>query len=187
MDRTYPTTESQALSLRDLLSTLFIYKSLIIFLIALFGGGALVISYLQPEIYEASVQIWAQDQSAGLRRTSDYTTETAARIKVVLTNLREVILSRQVLESTLDRCGLLEASSGPERHQRSRRSSQEEQIQRMRRAIRLEAPKGSDFGTTQIFFLRVRDRDPNCAKQLLEALVESFRKRHEQLSAEQAK
>ena len=182
MERLRESEQTRPVSLRELVSTLFIYKSMIVFLTVLFGGAAVVFSYLQPAIYEASVQVWAQDQSVGLRKTSGFSSETAARIKIVLTNLREVMLSNEVLQGTLERCGSLAGSATSDKT-----ATLDERLDGLRKAIRIEAPKGSDFGTTQIFFLRVRDRDPQRAKQLLEALLASFRKRYEQLSAEQAK
>lgn len=176
--------QTPPVSIRELASTLFIYKGTIVSLTLLFGFGAAVVSWLQPEVYEASVQIWAQDQSPGLRGSSNYPNDSAARVKMALTNVREVIYSRQVLESALVECGILprenSGAASVSQAERDRQSS------RLGKSIRLEAPKGTDFGSSQIFFIKLRDRDPQRAPKLLAALLDSFRHRYEQLSAEQA-
>ena len=180
------TEQTQPVSIRELASTLFIYKWTILLLTLAFGVGAAVVSYLQPETYEASVQMWAQDQSPGLRGTSSYAADSAARIKMVLSNVREVLFSRQVLEATLEQCGPDPSAPRLKGTNHTPQELLDEQVARLSKAIRLEAPKGSDFGSTQIFFLRVRDRDPERTKALLTALLDSFQKRYEALSVEQA-
>lgn len=180
------TEQTQPVSIRELASTLSIYKWTILFLTLIFGVGAALVSYLQSEIYEASVQIWAQDQSPGLRGTSNYAADSAARVKMVLSNVNEVIFSRQVLEATLEKCEPQPADPAAPENTQSRQEFEDEQVALLTKAIRLEAPKGFDFGTTPIFFVRLRDKDPERAKQFLAVLLESFRKRYEALSAEQA-
>ena len=178
------TDQTQPVSLRELAATLFIYKCTILALALAFGIAATVFSWIQPMIYQSSVQIWAQDQSPGLRGTSQYATDSAARVKMVLSNVYEVVYSRQVLESTMERCGVLNPASSEDPV--AAQSARDELVSKLGKAIRLEAPKGSDFGTTQIFFIRLKDPDPDRAQALLTALLDSFRQRYEQLSAEQA-
>jgi succinoglycan biosynthesis transport protein ExoP len=179
-----PTQQTPPVSLRELASTLFIYRGTIIALTVAFGLCAAIFSLLQSEVYEATVQIWAQDQSPGLRGSSNYPNDSAARLKIALTNVREVIYSRQVLETALVTCGLLEPVAGE--LSPAAQKGRDELIGCLSKSIRLEAPKGTDFGSTQIFFIRLRDRDDAHATQLLTAVLEAFRKRYEQLSAEQA-
>src|SRR5207247_1153177 len=130
------TTERPA-SLRDLANTLFIYQRTILLCTALFGGAALTLSWLEPKIWEASVKVWAQDQSAELRRASDHVTEIQTRVKMVLSNFRELVYSRSVLEDTLRRSATADGSGGPDGR------LDEEQVEELRRAITIEAPKGS--------------------------------------------
>jgi uncharacterized protein involved in exopolysaccharide biosynthesis len=174
---------NQSVTLRELAGTLFLYKWLVVGLVLLFGGTAAAISFTMPDTYEASVQMWAQDQSPGLRDASNYASDVAARVKLVLTNLREVLYSRRVLESTLVRSGLAPAdatgASVPI-------AVLDEPVGKLRKAITVEAPKGSDFGATQIFFVRVRDESPDRAGRLLDALLDAFQARYGELSAQQA-
>ncbi len=179
-------TTTQPASLREQAATLFIYKWTILLATLLVGGGAVAVSLLQPEVYEASAQMLAQDQSPGLRGTSLYASDAAARLKLILTNLREVIMSRPVLIATLQEAGVLDPSIVADNAGAAQAGAIDSEVARLRAAIRTDAPKGSDFGATPIFFLRVRDRDPAAAHRLLLALIESFQKRHQQLSAEQA-
>jgi len=178
--------QTQPVSLRELASTLFIYKWTILVLTLFFGVGAAVVSIFLPDVYEASVQMWAQDQSPGLRGTSSYAADSAARVKIVLSNVREVIFSRQVLEATLRQCEPQSADTAVEENDPSRQELVDKELTRLAKAFQLEAPKGSDFGMTPIFFVRLRDKDPERARQLLAALLESFQKRYEALTAEQA-
>jgi uncharacterized protein involved in exopolysaccharide biosynthesis len=178
------TQQTPPVSLRELASTLFIYKGTILSLTLLFCAGAAVVSWLQPEVFEASVQIWAQDQSPGLRGSSSYPNDSAARVKMALTNVREVIFSRRVLESALEQCGMLNPALGDTNS--TAQAERDGLVRWLSKSIRLEAPKGTDFGSSQIFFIRLRDRDAARAPQLLSAVLDSFRKRYEQLSAEQA-
>src|SRR5262245_6194165 len=176
--------QTPPVSLRELASTLFIYKGTILPFTLVFCVGAAVVSLFQPEIFESSVQIWAQDQSPGLRGSSSYPNDSAARLKAALTNVREVIYSRRVLESALEQCGMLESEST--RNGPPQQAECDRLVNWLSKSIRLEAPKGSDFGSSQIFFLRLRDRNATRAPQLLAAVLDSFRERYEQLSAEQA-
>jgi len=178
--------QTQPVSLRELASTLFIYKWTILFLTLVFGVGAAVVSVFMPDVYEASVQMWAQDQSPGLRGTSNYADDSAARLKIVLSNVREVIFSRHVLQATLEKCGPQTSAPAVEANDSSRQELVDQELSRLAKAIRLEAPKGSDFGMTPIFFVRLRDGEPERANQVLVALLESFQKRYEALTAEQA-
>ncbi len=173
-------TTDRPVSPRELANTIFIYQRMILLCTVLVGGAALVISYLEPKTWEASVKVWAQDQSAALRRANDHAPEIQTRVKMVLSNLRELIFARSVLEETLVRCAAAEQADPPDA------AHLEEQGDRLRRAITIEAPKGSDFGTTEIFFVRLRDRDPSHAERLLQSLLDAFHKRYEQLSTEQA-
>jgi uncharacterized protein involved in exopolysaccharide biosynthesis len=180
------TEQTQPVSLRELASTLFIYKWTILALTLVFGVGAAVVSMFMPNVYESSVQMWAQDQSPGLRGTSKYAEDSAARLKIVLSNVREVILSRQVLLATLEQSGATGSAAGQAGIQTGAETSLDAEIAELRKSIRLEAPKGSDFGTTPIFFVRLRDNDPDRASKLLAALLASFRQRYEALTGEQA-
>ena len=179
-------TTTQPTSLREVAGTLFIYKWTIVLATLVSGGTALVVSLVQPEVYEASVQMLAQDQSPGLRGTSNYASDSAVRVKLILTNLREVLLSRPVLLTTLERAGLVDGGAAGDELDPAQTAAVDSRIEKLRKAVRIDAPKGSDYGATPNFFLRVRDKEPQVAHRLLTTLLEAFRERHEQLSAEQA-
>lgn len=180
-----PTTPEQP-SLRELAGTLFIYKWTIVITTLVCFGGAVIVSLVQPEVFEASVQMLAQDQSPGLRGTSNYAADTEARTKHNLTKLREVMLSRSVLLAALERSGQLKGSAGGNDADPVAAASIESQAGKLRKAVRIEAPKGMDFGASPIFFVRVRNEDRQVALTLLTELLNAFRERHERLSAEQA-
>ena len=172
-------TSTSTKSLRELVSTLFIYKRTIFSFTATFSLAALVVSFFQPQVWEASVQVWAQDHRTALFGDPDHPSETSVRLKTLLTNLRQVVYSHRVLETALRRAGALPAE-GPDA------KKVEEEVARFRRAIRLDGPKGTEFGAAQIFFLRVRGRSPEKAKRLLDSLLDSLRQRYKELIVQHA-
>jgi len=216
---------SQPKTLRDMISTVFIYRGTVLACTLLFAALAAVASLLERELWEASVVIWTQDQSPGLREASPYASEAQARLKQILTTVQQVLYSRPVLLAALARCGRLPAAvaepaglvspqdavsepapgsaNGPasSQHKPDGDSAQsaanrvadvpadriEAELSRLRSAIRLDAPKGYDFGSTPIFYMRVRDPDPDMALKLLRSLLAAFRSRFQALRTAQAK
>ncbi len=176
----------QTSRVREWISTLFIYQRTIVSL-TLFGGvAAAAFAFLQPKLYEASVQMWVQDENSAIRSSTNYAADSAARVRTLLSNLREVIYSRQVLEDTLKKADATASHHSEKDEADSSRPRPDQSVSRLVDAIRLDGPAGSEFGSSQIFFVRLRQRDPKLAQQLLTGLLESFRGRYKHLSTEQA-
>lgn len=166
------------------LRALIAYRWLALGTTVSFALLAALVGAAQPQVFEAAVQVWVRDQSGGLTRNADYAAERAARLRTHFVNLREVIYSREVLEQTLLKVnGVTAAPASP---QDAEYRVDEPALTDLRRAVRIESPKGTDFGDSEMFYLRVRNADGQRALRLVTALFDQIRQRFLQLGLEQA-
>jgi uncharacterized protein involved in exopolysaccharide biosynthesis len=161
------------------------HKWLVLVTTAVFTAAAAVAAYFQPDVWEASVKVWVRDQSVGLTKASDFAAERSNRLRTLLVNLREVVYSREVLEQTL-----LQSSGRPSGTSASPRELtpflDDLDLAKLRDSIGIDTPKGTEFGSAEMFYVRVRDRDRQRALRLVTALFDQLRARFQQLGLEQA-
>jgi uncharacterized protein involved in exopolysaccharide biosynthesis len=90
-------------------------------------------------------------------------------MKTIEETILEVAASRGVLAATLRRAGppddLADATDWPSA----------KQISNFRKALKVTAPKGSEYGNTEVIYLKVRDRDRDRAVVLVEAAYHELR------------
>ncbi len=130
-------------------------------------GAAVFYAVKTPRTWEAAQAIVVRDDAAGapgasggVRREED--------VKNRQQTLGELLVSHAVLERALKRAGPegrgVPAASWPT----------EENIADLRDAASLVPPKGSEFGKTDLFYLRVKDRDRDRALRMTEAVYQEL-------------
>jgi len=97
----------------------------------------------------------------------------------VLDTLVAVFQSQDVLEATL-------REVGPARPVRRHSFPDRRDIERLRRSVQIVPPSDTDFGTTELVYLKVRDARPERAGRLASVLVEQADRRLREVQAAKA-
>jgi succinoglycan biosynthesis transport protein ExoP len=105
----------------------------------------------------------------------------AEDMKVSQETVLEIARSRSVLAAALQDVGppanLADASEFPTA----------KNVEGFRKAVSMTAPKGAEFGTTEIFYLNVKDRDPQRAVALNQAISHNLQTQFQDLLDQKAK
>lgn len=130
-------------------------------------GAAVVYAVKTPRTWEASQAIVVRDDSTGAQGTPGGV-RREEDVKNRQQTLAELLVSRAVLERALKRAGPEglgeETASWPT----------EEDVAGLRDAAALAPPKGSEFGKTDLFYLRVKDRDQHRALRMTDAIYQEL-------------
>ena len=182
------TVHGQKRSPHELVGAVFESRRTILAVTVLFTVVAAGVAFATPRLWQSSVTIWLRDQTAALGSDNDPGSLDPDRLKTLSVNLREVIHSRPVLDATLQRLGDKGLNGlGETDPDREPSGNSDATLARLRKAIRLEVPSGSDFGSSEMFYLRVRARAPERATALAETLLAVARDRLRQLGLMRAK
>ena len=165
---------------RELLRVVFVYKHLVLGVAMLFAAVAASAAYWSPDQYEASARLWIRDETATLRSVGESPREQYERIQVAAANLREAMLSRSVLR------GVLEEVAG-RRFERADPARQEAMVKKLRRRIRFDMARSSEFGASQVISVHVRDESRSRARQTLELLLAHTEQLLQQVGRERAR
>ncbi len=135
---------------------------------------------LKPASWEASqalmVRAEASGNAGGAGRFRDLT-----EMKTLQETLLEIAKNKSVLTAALQKVGApadYDASKGA--------WPSAEAVADLADTVKLVPPKGTEFGSTEVFYLKIRDRSAERAVELADAVTEQLLKRFHQLRDEKA-
>jgi succinoglycan biosynthesis transport protein ExoP len=181
---------------RELLSALKIHRKLWLLpavMIALVTAGYAV---FKNDVWEASQALIVRNEASNNERGPGKFAQVE-EMKTVQETLLELSRSRGVLEAALKEVGppakqsgwlqsLFSGGEGDSRIFAAQKLGQSpwptaREIEKFRKHVKLEPPKGAEFGKTEVFYLTVRDADRARATALNEALSRQLQKRFQEL------
>ena len=168
MERTNPSQVSVA----EIWSTLSQYRWRIAACVASFVGLAACVAALTPWTWRAGMTVWLVPQTMESNQQGEFGYDADRRLSVQLENFRQVAMSDEVLRAILKRVptgappGLVTADQA---------------IQSLRKHIGIRAPKGGEFGKSEIFLVSITDEDPGRALAVAEAFRDESQKRYQHL------
>ncbi|MBN1589673.1 MAG: hypothetical protein JW888_09170 [Pirellulales bacterium] len=139
------------------------------------AAAALVFALVRPATWEASQALIIRNEAAGGHNepgSFDHTDE----MKTVQETILELSKSRGVLRSALVEVGPPANDTGFVEAWPSQRD-----VGDLRDAITLGPPKGAEFGTTEVFYLNVKDHDRARAVALAEAVCDQLETRFQEI------
>jgi len=138
-----------------------------------------IYAVVKPHYWEATQALTVRDEAAGnldgignFRHTDD--------MKALEATIVELVNSHGVLEQALV------AVHSADANDRDAARPSDAEVANLRDAIKVVPPKGAEFGTTEIFYLVVRDRSPERASALAAALSEQLQARVQVLRRDKA-
>ncbi|GEM_PF-4186970 len=140
-------------------------------------GAAVGYALFSPQKWEVSQGLIVRNDAA-LSQGAPGKFDHAEQLKEVQETILEILRSRSVLRAALEEVGPPPAynrTSWPD----------ERAIRDLRRQVKLLPPKGADFGSTEIFYVSVRDSYRDRAIRLLDAVCRQLESRHQQLRDQQ--
>ncbi len=128
---------------------------------------AAVYATLRSDTWEASQTLFVRneavssDDSPGKFRHDD-------EMKITQETIMQVVLSRAVLHGALEKVG------PPADHKANTLWPSQRDVENLREVVKLAPPKGAEFGTTEVFYLKVRDKDRQRAAALATAICDQL-------------
>lgn len=171
-------TNPASLSPTDVLSILRVYRRRWLMPTVLCGLLALVYAVVHRGTWEAS-------QALIIRNEASSKTEGPGRfhlqdeMKTKQETLLEIVKSRNVLKKALARVGTPDGTV-------DENWPTERSLDDLKDNLKLSAPKGAEFGKTEIFYLKIRDRDRERAVALASAICDQLQSRFQQLLEDRA-
>jgi uncharacterized protein involved in exopolysaccharide biosynthesis len=147
----------------------------------LVGAGACVYAVVKRDVWEASQSMMVRAEAgtgeAAIGRFRDQT-----EMKTLQETVQEVAKSRAVLAAALHSVGPAPTSkSDPAAWPTS------QDVDDLAESLKIVPPKGAEFGSTEVFYLKLQDASPERAAQLTEAVADQLLGRYRQLRQERAK
>ena len=151
------------LTLNDLLRTLGRYRWRWISTAVLIGGAVAAYAVLGPRTWEASQAVTVRNVGS-TRPDAPGEFRHEDEMKATQETLVQVAQSREVLRNALARV------SGPRGEDSPSDPPTETAVDGLMSALTVAPPKGAEFGQTEIFYIKVKDRDRDRALQLVDAV-----------------
>lgn len=173
MERTTPSETSVA----DIWRTLSTYRWRILACVAAFVGLAICVAMVTPWTWRAHMTVWLVSQTIGREQQGEFGYDADRQLAVQLQNFRQVAFSDDVLAEVVERVpapGILKLVT------------RDDAIDSLRERMDMRAPKGTEFGKSEIFRVSVVDHDPARALALAEALKQVSQKRYKELYLQKA-
>jgi len=139
------------------------------------GALATVYAVKRPAVWEASQGLIVRNEAVNNQENPGKFAGTD-EMKTVQETILELVKSRGVLGTALQEVG------PPADYQRNPVAwPSERDVADLREAIKLTPPNGAEFGTTEVFYLVVRDCDRKRAVALSQAICDQLQARFQQL------
>jgi len=172
-----PTTRPVIYSFADLVSLLGQHRRLWVTSAAVFGLAALVYSFARNATWEASQALVVRNDShAPGQRPGKFAVPD--EMKTVQETILELVKSDSVLSHALTHAGA--ADNGLVA------SPTDRDIAALRDAVKISPPNGTEFGKTEMFYLRVKADDRRRAIALATAICDGLDARFQQLRDDKA-
>ncbi|MFV2067424.1 MAG: Wzz/FepE/Etk N-terminal domain-containing protein [Pirellulales bacterium] len=164
----------------DLLEALRKHARLWIVPTVVFSVAALLFVCVRPNTWEASQALIVRHEAIGTER-ADGRFDDLSQMKAVQETILEVIKSKSVLQAALEATGRPASSRGLADWPSAR------DIVDLREDVVLAPPKGAEFGSTEVFYVKVRNHDRRRALSLVQHVCEQLNTRLQQLRDEKAR
>ncbi len=145
------------------------------------GLAATVYAVMRPATWEASQALIVRNEAAGSEaRPGEF--RHAEQMQTVQETILELAASRTVLVEALEEVG-------PPKDRASNETAwpSDRDVEALREAVKLSPPKGAEFGTTEIFYVEVRDQSRPRAVALVAAICDQLEDRFQQLRDSKAR
>ena len=139
-----------------------------------------VYALVRPNTYEAALPVMIRNEtSTDVQAPGKFRQED--EMKISEDTVMEVAGSRRVLAGALKQVGPAIDASVVDVW------PSDAEIDSLRSALKVAPPKGAEFGKTEIFYLRVADRDPRRAVALVEAIYDQLKANLSEIRNERAR
>jgi len=163
----------------DVVGTLRQHPGRLIVPAVLIFAVALAFAVVRPDTWEASQALIVRDEAAGSTRLTKPT--HGEEVKSTQETLLELVKSRGVVGQALREVGPLAGCKVPALWPTAK------DIEAIQDSVKLSPPKGAEFGKTDVFYLKVQDRDHDRSIALTSAVCKQMQIRFEDLLAAKAK
>ena len=148
---------------RELGRLLFVYWRRWAAVMLLTTAAATAYALLAPKTWQASQALIVRNEAVG-GETDAGKFRGAEDLKSIQETIMELSKSHRVLKATL-------AEAGPPGDQvRAIACPSDRDIESLQKAVKIVPPKGVEFGTSEVFYLEIRDKDRSRAAALSSAL-----------------
>jgi len=140
-----------------------------------------VYAVVRPATWEASQTLIIRNEAAN-NELGPGKFGHSDEMKNIQQTLMELARSRGVLAAALE-------TVGPPAGYRAAEESwpREKDVERLRRKVRVTPPNGAEFGRTEVFYLKVKDHDPDRAVALNRAICDVLSERFQEIRDVKAK
>jgi len=142
---------------------------------AVVAVATLVFAVVRPATWQASQALIVRNEATGGREEPG-SFDRAEQMKVVQDTILELAMSRGVLRGALVEVGPAADATDSDGEWPSARD-----VAELRDAVTLVPPKGAEFGTTEVFYLAVKDRYRSRAVTLADALCDRLEARSQKI------
>jgi len=148
---------------------------------AVVAGVVAVYAVVYPATWEASQALIVRNEAAN-NELGPGKFGHSDEMKNLQETLLELARSRRVLAAALE-------TVGPPADGRAAEASwpREKDVERLRRKVRVAPPNGAEFGRTEVFYLKVKDHDPDRAVALDRAICDVLSERFQEIRDVKAK
>ncbi len=164
----------------DLLNLVVKYKWRWIVPATLVALGVGIFAYLNPDTWEVSQSIIVRNYAVS-EGVEPGEFRGADPMRRTVDTIVELCLSSRVLGAALSEVG------PPEGEEVEGEWPDREAIANLREAVSVEAPNGAEFGTTEVFFIKVQDNQRERALSLVDAIFRQLRDRTRELRDQRAR
>ena len=170
-----PSTPATSVRPRDVVQALRAHPWRLVLPVVVMTLSALAAAILRPATWEASQALIVRDEAAGSRLTRPGKFDRAEEMKSVQETILELAHSRGVLEQALMDVGPSADAATKDPWPAPR------DIEDLQEASKIAPPKGSEFGKTEVFYLKVQANSKTRAAALTAAISKHLQARYEDL------
>ncbi len=167
-------TQQPIPSPREVVHILAVHRKRWLVPAAVVGTLVLLYAVFRPATWEASQGLIVRNEAAN-NQVGPGKFGDVDEMKIIQETILELARSCDVLGAALEEVG------PPRKHKKNIAWPTPKAVERLRKRIKLVPPKGAEFGTTEIFYLRVRDHDRSRAIALSRAICGRLQARSQQL------
>jgi uncharacterized protein involved in exopolysaccharide biosynthesis len=165
---------------REVLALLASYRRRWLVPAAALTALAVLYAMVRPGVWEASQALVLRNEAAGNEEAVGKFAQPE-HMKTVQETLLELARSPRVLSGTLEEVG------PPAGYRGGDHWPTPDEVAELREAVKLVPPKGAEFGKTEVFYIKVRDRDRRRAVALASALCTRLESEFQSLRDARAK
>ena len=165
---------------RSLAQTLIEHRGLWITPMVVTAVLAGVMTFMVPRQWKASQGVLIRPEVAGIAGDRLGKFSDLSEMKTIQETLLELARSKTVVTAALEKVGPRKAWFGPSNWPTP------QDVADFRDAMVMTPPGGAEFGKTEVFYLGVKDKDPDRAAKLVAALSEALETRTKDIREKQA-